>query len=300
MDIEEAAVLLALLVDEEEEVQRKKPRIWIHTINIDRKRKGEFHTMFEELKNGRDQFLIYFRMTLECFEKILRPTEPAERLAVTLRYLTTGDSFKTIGHSFRMGFRTVSAVVLEVCTALWNRMQPLFMPEPTTDMWEKSINDFYERWQFPKCLGSIDGKHCYVRLIVGLYFLDLIRLWRLRYLFLTVGKPSGCRFLEESAENPPVRTATPLPVCFAARLRKVGTYLNSARLRKAEIYLHCMVRITSPLKPTRISRSCSAAKSRLKITGLLTICLAWLLDYVPWFVEGYRQGSPFFLPRLIT
>ncbi|XP_074042010.1 uncharacterized protein [Leptinotarsa decemlineata] len=62
-----------------------------------------------------------------------------------------------------MGFRTVSAIVFEVCTALWNHMQPLYMPEPTEEIWEKSINGFYEKRQFPNCLGSIVGKHITIK-----------------------------------------------------------------------------------------------------------------------------------------
>ena len=34
-----------------------------------------------------------------------------ELLAITLRFLATGDSFSTVGHSFRVGFETVSQIV---------------------------------------------------------------------------------------------------------------------------------------------------------------------------------------------
>nr|XP_023020608.1 uncharacterized protein LOC111509151 [Leptinotarsa decemlineata] len=119
------------------------------------------------------RFYIYFRMNFECFDEILariendirkqhskfrEPIEPAERLAVTLRFLATGDSYKTIGHSFRMGFSTVSKIVEEVCCAIWTRLQPIYMPEPTTEIWETSISAFKDIWNFPNCLGSIDGK----------------------------------------------------------------------------------------------------------------------------------------------
>lgn len=62
-----------------------------------------------------------------------------------------------------MGFRTNSSIVLEVCTAIWNRMQPLYMPEPNTETWEKSVAGFNEKWQFPNCIGSIDGKHITIK-----------------------------------------------------------------------------------------------------------------------------------------
>lgn len=33
------------------------------------------------------------------------------------------------------------------------------MPSPDTETWEQVAKGFYERWQFPLCLGAIDGKH---------------------------------------------------------------------------------------------------------------------------------------------
>ncbi|KAF0710481.1 Reverse transcriptase domain-containing protein, partial [Aphis craccivora] len=38
-------------------------------------------------------------------------------------------------------------------------MGPMFIPEPTTAIWEASACGFYEKWQFPNCIGSVDGKH---------------------------------------------------------------------------------------------------------------------------------------------
>ncbi|KAJ8936919.1 hypothetical protein NQ318_012540 [Aromia moschata] len=86
-----------------------------------------------------------------------------ERLAVTLRFLATGDSFSTIGHSFRIGFETVSAIVTEVCQAICRRMENIYLPEPTRAIWEKSAKGFEDIWRFPNCIGSIDGKHVTIK-----------------------------------------------------------------------------------------------------------------------------------------
>jgi len=80
-----------------------------------------------------------------------------------LRYLSTGDSLSTIGHSFRVGFSTVSKIIVEVCEAIIKIMGPMFMPEPTTAIWEASARGFYEKWQFPNCIGSVDGKHVTIK-----------------------------------------------------------------------------------------------------------------------------------------
>jgi hypothetical protein len=79
------------------------------------------------------------------------------------RFLATGDSFSTIGHSFRMGFSTVSSIVAEVCDVIWQRLQPTYMPQPTAEIWEEAISGFQEKWHFPNCIGSIDGKHVTIK-----------------------------------------------------------------------------------------------------------------------------------------
>nr|CAH7743987.1 unnamed protein product [Callosobruchus chinensis] len=67
---EEALLLLAVLADEYEEPHRKR-RIWIDTVNLYREEEGEFRTIFHKLRQHRERFLIYFRMTTECFDEIL-------------------------------------------------------------------------------------------------------------------------------------------------------------------------------------------------------------------------------------
>lgn len=79
------------------------------------------------------------------------------------RFLATGDSFSTIGHSYRVGFSTVGLIVKEVCEAICKRMEPLFLPVPTKEIWESSAEQYSRLWQFPNCIGSIDGKHVTIK-----------------------------------------------------------------------------------------------------------------------------------------
>lgn len=37
------------------------------------------------------------------------------------------------------------------------------MPEPTSTIWKESAHGFYEKWQFPNCIGSVDGKHVTIK-----------------------------------------------------------------------------------------------------------------------------------------
>ncbi|ERL87289.1 hypothetical protein D910_04684 [Dendroctonus ponderosae] len=112
-------VIISLLCEEEE--QRK----WVHEICKRRKLESEFATLFPQLIEHGEKLFQYFRMSYEKFQELLsiiksdltrenttfayykRSIPPAERLAVTLRFLATGDSFKTISFSYRLGQTTV-------------------------------------------------------------------------------------------------------------------------------------------------------------------------------------------------
>lgn len=74
-----------------------------------------------------------------------------------------GDTFKTIALSYRMGERTVSKIVQQVCEAIWRRLQPMYLPQPTKEMWKNIAADYERKWQFYNCLGAIDGKHISIR-----------------------------------------------------------------------------------------------------------------------------------------
>ena len=52
------------------------------------------------------------------------PISPGERLAVTLRFLATGDSVQTIAFSDRLGHFTLCNIIDSTCDALWDVLAP--------------------------------------------------------------------------------------------------------------------------------------------------------------------------------
>ncbi|KAK0138530.1 Protein ALP1-like [Merluccius polli] len=158
--------------------RRRRRRIWVHEILQGRLQHGEFHRLVQELRLDEGRFQRYFRLDMEQFDSLLskigplitrqhtnyrRPIPPAERVAICLRFLATGDSYRAIAYSYRVGISTVANIVNQVTRFIWDALVQEYMPVPTTDDWRSIAEGFRERWAFPNCLGSIDGKHVVIR-----------------------------------------------------------------------------------------------------------------------------------------
>lgn len=64
-----------------------------------------------------------------------------------------------MGFHFRLGVSTVGQIVKETIQIIWIKLQPTEMPITDEDEWERIAEDFFERRNFPMCVGAIDGKH---------------------------------------------------------------------------------------------------------------------------------------------
>ena len=88
------------------------------------------------------------------------PISASERLCLCLRYLATGETQQLLAFSFRIGRATVSKAVKETCHEIWEGLQGEFLKVPqTAEEWSKIADDFETEWNFPNCLGALDGKH---------------------------------------------------------------------------------------------------------------------------------------------
>lgn len=174
MASDEEFVLLLWLHKQRRRKSKYKKRFWVKDILKSRKNLGEYHRLIQEMRlNDHESFFQYFRMTPGRLEELLclvgpylvknsttrEPISPAERLAVTLRFLATGDSQKSIAFSFRLGHSTVTKIVEETSEALWKSLSNYIKAPSTQNEWLKIASDFWELWNFPMCCGAIDGKH---------------------------------------------------------------------------------------------------------------------------------------------
>jgi hypothetical protein len=72
-------------------------------------------------------------------------------------------AFRQLALSFRISKSTVSTIVIEVCKAIWNNLSEKHLPTPTIEKLKIIEKEFYQKWNYPNCIGSIDGKHIRVR-----------------------------------------------------------------------------------------------------------------------------------------
>ncbi|KAK4879944.1 hypothetical protein RN001_008090 [Aquatica leii] len=123
-----------------------------------------------ELEEGAAAVVIINTKQRICWVHIVNKLR--EKYVFCVAYLATGNSFRSIGFSFRIGFNTVQNIVQEVCEAIWEILSPIVMPNPTEQFWKKVSQRFEHIWNFPNCSGAIDGKHINIRfhrLHVGFY-----------------------------------------------------------------------------------------------------------------------------------
>nr|XP_015837965.1 PREDICTED: uncharacterized protein LOC107398439 isoform X2 [Tribolium castaneum] len=175
-------VLAAIALIEEEEEEEVlltticKPRCQTNKIFLNRISEGCFNTLIQRhLMDDDTKFKEYFRLTKSQFFSILSyisedittmpstfvkyPISPCQKLAITLRFLATGESFRSMAFNFRIFHNHISKLVREVLKELRNKLLPIYLPKPTTSELKQIAEDFNARWNFPNCCGAIDGKH---------------------------------------------------------------------------------------------------------------------------------------------
>ena len=87
-----------------------------------------------------------------------RPILAGERLALTLRYLATVESFQFLSCPFRIFLVAVSYIVKGYCSAINHRLQNMFIELPDSrERWLEISRKFEQRWNYPHALGAKDG-----------------------------------------------------------------------------------------------------------------------------------------------
>lgn len=74
----------------------------------------------------------------------------------------------SIAFAYRCGRNTVSMIISETYESLWDVLEnELF--EPSQYRWKDIAKDFEDYWNFPHCIGALDGKHVNIKVMYIIY-----------------------------------------------------------------------------------------------------------------------------------
>ena len=159
---------------------RRQRTQWVRQWLLRRPMYGQYEKLMHELTTeDPTSFKNFLRVDPDIFMELLhrvgpriekqdtffrKALPPGLKLAVTLRYLATGDSYKSVAYSFRVAFNAVCIFIPEVCQAVIDEYSSEVLVCPTTpDGWKEVALGFQNRWNFPHVIGAIDGKHVAIR-----------------------------------------------------------------------------------------------------------------------------------------
>ncbi|XP_062239062.1 uncharacterized protein LOC133948982 [Platichthys flesus] len=181
MDVRQKQALLVVcaMISSEGRREKKKKRVWVKEWSGGRVQPGLSLLQRELETQEQSGFRKLLRMTAEEFDLLLAMVEPLitkqntkmrlaisprERLSLTLRFLVTGETFKSLRLQYRIGTSTISQIIMETCAALHRVMKKDFLKTPSTAAeWRTVAQDFDSKWHFPHCLGALECKHIHIQ-----------------------------------------------------------------------------------------------------------------------------------------
>ncbi|KAF4115237.1 hypothetical protein G5714_002726 [Onychostoma macrolepis] len=135
-------VICAMICSEKPPKRKEKKRKWVKDWISTRGQQGLSVLQRELEMNDKTGFRELLRMTAEDFDFLLGKVKhlitkqdtkmrlaipPGERMSLTLRFLATGESFKSLRFHYRVGTSTISQIVVETCAALYQVLKEDFL-----------------------------------------------------------------------------------------------------------------------------------------------------------------------------
>ena len=92
------------------------------------------------------------------------PITAGERLSVTLRFLATGESFRSLAFQYSMHWTTLGKLIPEVLNAIFTVLESEYFNMPSAeDEWLEMARITEEKWNFPNAYAAADGKHIAIK-----------------------------------------------------------------------------------------------------------------------------------------
>ena len=164
-------------VDRRRRERRRRDRVvWVRQWILRRPKHGLYDKLMVELRNEDTRAFKHFMMMPPAmFDEVVQrltprlakqntnyraSLEPGLKVAITLRHLAPGYTYRNMQYAWRVPHNTISLVVREVVKALIEEYTDELLFCPTTEQgWRDLADQWYQRWNFPHTVGVIDGKH---------------------------------------------------------------------------------------------------------------------------------------------
>lgn len=151
-------------------------KLWQRQWLAARDSQSAYHNIVQELRlQDPENYRRYLRMNVDTFDYVLeklrpfitkqttvmrKPISAEEQLAITLRYLATGESFSSLMFQYRVSELAIRQLIPRVCFGILDTLMDEWMsfPKCAAD-WERIAKGYEDKWNVPNCIGSLDGKH---------------------------------------------------------------------------------------------------------------------------------------------
>ena len=148
--------------------RRRPPAFWVRPwLSVPRKLMyGHYHRLMRELRmEDTTSFCNFMRMEPQMFDELVdrlspritlqdtnwrKALEPGLKVAVTLRYLASGDRYPGLSYSFRVSRHTIAKFIPQVCQAIVNENKNEVVACPTTPEEWRTHDDVIKWKHFPR------------------------------------------------------------------------------------------------------------------------------------------------------
>ncbi|XP_042212587.1 protein ALP1-like [Homarus americanus] len=173
MSKEAACIAIILALETETSKKKRKRKLWMKEWHIKRP-KFSHDALLKELVVSSKDYNNLLRMDDETFVELLEKVKPyikkedtilrdaipaSQRLSSTLRFLATGQSFEALKVTTTISAQSLGSIIMETCTAITTVLKNNIKMPRTEEEWRSVAKSFQRSWNFPHCIGAIDGKH---------------------------------------------------------------------------------------------------------------------------------------------
>lgn len=71
----------------------------------------------------------------------------------------------SLSYHFLISLSSIVKIIRETCSSIWKYLCSIVLPKCDAEDWHEIANDFAKKWNFPHCIGAIDGKHVVIQVM---------------------------------------------------------------------------------------------------------------------------------------